>query len=217
MYIISLPGRKGGTGKSTLAKMLCIGATEQKKKAVLVRLEGTVKFDDLPYELLDVTEEYGMNQNDRWIEVNNELAEREDKIDLCVFDSAANAINYDLASIEKSDLCLIPTTLDQQSFEYARKSINAAREAGAMVFIVPNQCDRRSHSEVEELMDNFSRHEILHQPDGRLFRLPRLKPIQRMNTKTPLKAHEKRTISEVSRELYDAIEYSMKKFSGGEA
>lgn len=216
MITIGFPGKKGGPGKTTCSQLACLGAEEHGYKSVLVRLEGTVDYDR-PFTILNATEQHGINQHEQWKSTLNEIRGMKG-LGLCVFDSAANAINYDREIISKSDLCLIPTMLDQQSFDYARKSIEIARELDVPVFILPNQCNM-SYSDIKELEANFSSDEILHYGEksenyGRYFRIPRLNAVRRLCSLTPMTAAERRQVSQIAADLWDAINYSTKRYGG---
>lgn len=210
MFTISILGRKGGTGKTTLSLLLAWAAHQKRMKAAVIKLEGTIKVDR-PFEVLDVTESYGINQNERWNEVVTDVVARQDEIDLLVIDSAANALNYDLEAIDRSDLCLIPTTMDDQSLDYARRSLDAAKAQGKMAYVVANLTNKRSHSDVSELLEHFSLDELLVSPDGRVLRIPTIKSIRKINGSKPLGLLEKRAINNISSELYKAVNYTLKE------
>lgn len=205
MDILAYLNPKGGPGKSSLSAGTCEYATNMGLETVLIRLEGTVSFDHRPYSVIDVTEKNVSTQNEIWLKTRNEMVDRQDEIDLCVIDSAANAVSYDLNAIEMADICLVPVTMDLQSFEYARKSIEAARSMEKNVFVIPNMCNPNSHSDSKELLKYFSRDELLHTPDGIIFRIPRLASIGRLNKDVKLRKSDKEKINEIFSNMFNAI------------
>jgi chromosome partitioning protein len=122
-HIVYVGGQKGGTTKSTLSHMLCLGAILRKEPAayVLTDPHRELKAEGRPFGVLD-----GRNPNQLAQIIG---ANHSTKNGWLIIDGGGNRPSFDLAMAAEASLCLLPFRDSEEDVETVALDLKAIPQA----------------------------------------------------------------------------------------
>lgn len=147
MQSVAVMSRKGGSGKTTTAHLLSLGAVWNDFPAYLFHSDDRepISVSGRPYEYLDARD------TDTLIRYYNRLVNADDP-GLIVIDSGGNRPKFDAWLGTNVDLVLLPVQLDDEDIRVALHHGSELAAQGARVRYVINRCPGRLSAYDEQLL-----------------------------------------------------------------
>lgn len=157
MKSVAVMSRKGGSGKTTLAHLLCLGAVWNDVPAFFFHTDDRepIKTSGRPYDYID-----GRDVN-TLVNYYNYLQTKTDTPGLIVIDSGGNRPKFDKWIGEHVDIVLIPVQIDSEDVSVALKHAEDLIKVGADVYYIVNRSPSRLSKYDEELMSRLPKNKVI--------------------------------------------------------